>query len=154
MHLGSHFPTYFTHNTSANPNKKNCNEHHYLNYTSEPREITISDHLPMIFKLSTTPFIMKKQKVYKTNKAEWDLFQYKLDSQIKVTSLEGHNINQIDTALLTRTKLVKNTMDIAIPKANYQFIYQLTSRPEIGDLEGQHKTLKESVTHYGWTLQT
>lgn len=66
IHLGPHFPTFFSHNSSTNPDKVFSNKHHYLNCISEPGEITTSDHLPIIFKLSTTPFITDKQKVYKT----------------------------------------------------------------------------------------
>ncbi len=43
----------------------------------EPGELTSSDHLPVIFKLSTTPFITDKQKVYQAHKADWELFKHK-----------------------------------------------------------------------------
>ncbi len=59
IHLGPHFPTYFSRNSSTNP-EMFSNKHHYLNSTCEPDEITTSDHLPIIFKLSTTPFITEK----------------------------------------------------------------------------------------------
>ena len=94
IHLGPHFPTYFSHNSSINPDKIFSNKHHYLNYISDPGEITTSDHLPTIIKLSTTPFITKRQKVYNMRKANWDLFQHNIDSKINVTNLEGKNIEE------------------------------------------------------------
>ncbi len=39
--------------------------------------------------------------------------------------------------------VVKQTMDRAIPKSNYKFIYQLKTTPEIRNLENQFKTLKQ-----------
>ena len=154
IHLGPHFPTYFSRNSRTNPDKVFANKHHYLNYICEPGDITTSDHLPIIFQLSTMPFIKEKPKVYKTHKADWDLFQYKLDSQINVTNFEGNTAEQLETATLKWTKTVKNAMDAAIPKSSYQYTYQLKTTPEIKNLESQHKTLMEFAEHFGWTLQT
>ncbi len=60
IHLEPHFPTFFTRNSTTNPDKKKKNisdKHHYLNYTCEPGELTTSDNLPIIFKRSSVPFI-------------------------------------------------------------------------------------------------
>ncbi len=122
MHFGPLFPTCFSHNSSTNPCKCFSNKHHYS--VIEPGDITISDHLPVILKLSTTPFIIEKQKIYKTNKANWDLFHYKLDSQINVTSVEGGNDEQLENATRDWIKTVKSDMDIAIPFSTHQYIYQ------------------------------
>ena len=154
MHLGPHFPTFFSYNSSTNPDKIFSNKHHYLNCICEPGDITSSDHLPVIFKLSTKPFIIEKQKVYKTHLADWDLFQYKLDSQINVINFEGSNVKQLENATLSWIKIVKSAMDTAIPKSTHQYIYQLKTTPEIRDLETQFKNLKQYSTLYGWTQQT
>ncbi len=42
---------------------------------SEPGEITSSDHIPIILRLSTKPFMTETPLIYKTNKANWDLFK-------------------------------------------------------------------------------
>ncbi len=73
-HIGPHFQTFLSHNMPTNPDKILSNKHHYLNCICEQGEITTSDHLPIIIKHSTTSFIKEKPKVYKTNKANWDLF--------------------------------------------------------------------------------
>ena len=62
IHLGPHFSTYFSHNSSTNLDKIFSNKHHYLNCISEPGDITTSNHLPVKFKLSTMAFITEKQK--------------------------------------------------------------------------------------------
>ncbi len=84
-----------------------ANKHHYLNCICEPGEITTSDPLPVIFKISTMPFIKEKRKVYTTHKADWDLFQYKLDSLINVTNLEGKTAEQLENATLKWIKKKK-----------------------------------------------
>ncbi len=107
IHLGPHLPIYFTHNSTTNPDKSFANRYHYLNCACEPGDITTSDHLPVIFKLSTIPFIKEKQKVYKTNIADWDIFQYKLDSQINVTNLDCKTVEQIKNEIMSWLKLLK-----------------------------------------------
>ena len=154
IHLGPYFPTFYSRNSRSNPDKIFSNKHHYLNCTSEPGEITTSDHLPIIFKLSTKPFIKEKPKVYNTHKADWDIFQRHLDSQVNVTNLEGHSVERIESETQRWLKTIKNAMDKAIPKSSHQYIYQLKTTPEIKNLENKYKTLKEFAEHFGWTNET
>lgn len=63
LHLGPHSPTYIGHNSATTPDKTFSNKHHYLNYITEPGKLTISDPLPVIFNLSTTPFIYRLIKL-------------------------------------------------------------------------------------------
>lgn len=133
IHLGPHFPTFFNHNSSTNTDNIFSNKYHYLNCVCEPGDLTTSDHLrgllteetfdgnsavtpvqlvpavflPVMFKLSTTPFITEKQKVYQTHKADWDLFQHKLESQVNVTNLDGNNIVQLENATMNWIHVVK-----------------------------------------------
>jgi len=153
IHLGPHFPTYFSHNSSTNPDKVFANKHHYLNCIIEQGDITTSDHLPILFKLSTIPFIIEKSKIYKINKADWDLFHHKLDSRMIVTNFEGSNDEQLENATIDWINIVKSAMDIAIPKSTHQYIYQLKITPEIKDLESHFNNLKQYATLHGWTLQ-
>ncbi len=88
------------------------------------------------------------------HEADWDLFQQKLNSQINVTNLDDKTLEEIENALVTWTKVVKNAMDAAIPKSNHQYVYQLKTTPEIRALKIQYKTLTEFATHFGWTTQT
>lgn len=57
LHLGPHFPDFINYGAATNPDKIFSNKHHYLNSISEPGNITTSDHIPIIFKLSSKPFI-------------------------------------------------------------------------------------------------
>ncbi len=142
IHLVPHFPTLLSHNSRTTPEKFFVSKHHYLNISCEPGEITTSDHLPVIIKLSTTPFLLEKQKVYKKNNADWELFQNKLNTQINLTNLDGNTIKQLEEASVHWLKTVKNAMDVAIPKSSYQFIYQLKTTPEITELKNQYKTIR------------
>ena len=89
IHLGPHFSTFYTHNSTTNPDKIFANKHHYLSFTCEPGEVT-SDHLPIIFKLSSIPFIKEKPKMYKTHQADWAILKSFTDSH-----------NRLDSRLIT-----------------------------------------------------
>ena len=92
---------------------------------TEPGEVTTSDHFPIVFKHSTTPFLFEKPKKCKTHMADWDLFKLKLDTQINVTNINVYNIEQLEDATVSWIKAVKNAIDLTIPKSSYQHIYQL-----------------------------
>ncbi len=126
---------------------------HYLNYTSEPREITTSDNFSLLFKLFAVPFVIEKPKEHRTHKVDWDLFQQKLDSQIIIINFEESTAEEIERALTPWTNVVKNAMDTVIPKSNYQCIYQFETTPEIRALENHYRTLIEFATYFGWTMQ-
>ncbi len=154
IHLGPHFPTFYSHNTTTNPDKIFSNKHHYLNCMCEPGEITTSDHLPIIFKLSTKPFIKEKPKVYNCHKADWDVFRQHLDSHISVTNLETSTTEQIEKATLNWIQAIRNAMEVAIPKSNYQYTYQLKITDGIRNLETQYRNLKVNAEVFGWTIDT
>ncbi len=154
IHLGPHFPTYYSHNSTTNPDKIFSNKHHYLNYICEQGEITTSDHLPIIFTLSTKPFIKEKPKVYNYNKADWDVFKQNLDQHINVTNLESSTTEQIENATLNWIQTIKNAMELAIPKSNYQYTYQLKITEDIRNLEAQYRNLKTNAEVFGWTIDS
>ncbi len=62
IHLGPHFPTFFSHKSQTNPDKIFANKHHYLNIICEPGEITTSDHLPVIKKTFHKTISKRKTK--------------------------------------------------------------------------------------------
>ena len=66
IHMGPYFPTYLHTNSATTPDKIFANKHHYLNYITEPGELTTSDHIPIILILSTKPFITETPLTYKT----------------------------------------------------------------------------------------
>ena len=99
------------------------------------------------------PFLKEKQKVFKLHKADWEVFQQKLDREVKIVDFDGKNLQQLEDPTSSWIKAIKDAMNIAIPKSN-QYIFQLKATPEIKNLESQYKTLTEFATHFGWIPQT
>ncbi len=153
IHLGPHFTTYHSNNASSSPDKIFSNKHHYQNCCNEPGDITTSDHLPIIFKLATIPFITEKLPTYNISKANWNQFHTKLDSQSIVSNFDGNTSEQIEHATQKWLNDVKKAMEVSIPRSFYKYQYQLRKTPEIRNLEVLFKHLKEHAELYGWTLQ-
>lgn len=151
MHLGPYFPTYLHMNSATTPDKILSNKHHYLNCISEPGEITNSDHIPIILRLSTKPFISDTPKIYKTKNADWEIFKETLNNKINIKDLNECNLKELEEATNEWMEIVKQAMNKAIPKTTYKFIYQLKTTPEIKHLENQFKMLKQNATINGWT---
>ena len=98
IHIGPYFPTYLHTNSATTPDKIFANKHHYLNYITEPGELTTSDHIPIILILSTKPFITETPLTYKTNKAKWELVKETLDKNTKLKDLNNSNLEQLESA--------------------------------------------------------
>ena len=108
----------------------------------------VTEHLPVIFQLSTRPFLIEKQQTYEIHKADCDIFESKLDTKININNLDGSNAEQLESATLNWIKTVKNAKDTAIPKSSYQYKYQLKITPDLRDLETQFTRLKQYVSCY------
>ncbi len=96
IHLGPNFPTYIRHGAATKPDKILANKHHHLNMILEPGNITTSDHLPIIFRLSTKPFVIPQPQLYNVHKANWDDFQRILDTKIHIKELTHCTAEQIE----------------------------------------------------------
>ncbi len=98
LHLGPHFSTFINVNSATSPDKIFSNKHHYLNCISEPGEITTSDHIATILRLSTQPFIVKMPLTYKTNKTNWELFRETLNNRIHLKNLNNCSLEQLENS--------------------------------------------------------
>ncbi len=81
------------------------------------------------------------------------MFKQRLNSHINVTNLENTTTEQVENTTLSCIKTIKNTMELAIPKSNYHYPYQLKITEEIKKLETQYRTLIEFAEHFGWTIE-
>ncbi len=98
LHLETHFPTFVSVNSATSPDKSFSNKHHYLNCLSEPREITTSDHFPIILEIATTPFIVETPPTYNRRKANWELFRETLNNRTQLNDFNNCNLEQLEAA--------------------------------------------------------
>ena len=72
-HLGPDFPTLIGRN--GKPDIVLSNRYNFLNMAIEAGNITSSDHLSLIIKISTKPITKEKQTTLNYKKADWEKFQ-------------------------------------------------------------------------------
>ena len=149
LHLGPHFKTFIRSGSASSPDKIFCNKHSYLNTIIEQGNITASDHLPIIFKLSTKPFYIKQTETYRMGRADWELFKKTLDNKI-TKNLQNSTKEQLEHETKKWLNIVRQAMDIAIPKTTYKPIYQIHTTPEIKQLERLYAILKNNAEKNGW----
>ncbi len=90
---------------------------------TEPGDITTSNHLPIIFKLSAKPFIVEKPPIYDIRKANWDIFKETVDEEITKKNLNQSNTDSLEQEINKRTRSINKAMNIAIiPKSNLKRI--------------------------------
>ena len=151
IHLGPHFNTYFKQNVVSIPDKVLTNKHNYLNTYIEPGDITTSDHIPIILRISTEPILIKKTETYNYNKADWDLFKSILNGKININDLQNLNIQQLEHEIRVWVYNIKQAITRTIPKTNYNTIYQIKPTSKIKFLQLTLNYLKLYVAQNGWT---
>ncbi len=152
MHIGPHFPTFIRQGTATNPDKVFTNKHCYHNTHLEPGNVTSSDHLPIILKISTKPFYHKQKETYQFHKADWDYFKNILENNIEVTTLNNYTPAQIENEVNKWLITVKTAMEKSIPRSTYRPTYQTPSTPQIRTLEREFNELSKNAQTHGWTI--
>lgn len=152
LHLGPHFPTYIRQGSATNPDKVFSNKQCYHNVQIEAGEVTSSDHIPIILRLSTKPFYIKERETYHYRRANWDLFRNTLEQKTQVKPLHNYTPQQVEEEVTNWINTVKDAMCTAIPKTNFKPFYQTPTTQTIRDLQTQYNALSTNANIYGWTV--
>lgn len=153
MHLGPQFPTFIRQDAATSPDKIFANKHHFLNHVAEQGGVTSSDHIPIVFKLSTKPILIQQPQVYRLNKANWNIFQQTLDTEIQLTDLNQKSTQEIENNATNLFETIHKAMEAAIPKSTYKRVTQLNITPEIIRLQAEFQAIKLEATTNGWTVE-
>ncbi len=152
IHLGPHFPTFIRHGSATNPDKVFTNKHCYHNTLIEPGNVTSSDHIPIILKISSRPFYTKQHETYQYNKADWQYFRDTLDINTQVNTLNNSTPEQIEEEINKWLDNVKDAMNKSIPKSSFKKIYQTRITPQIRALETAFNQLNSNAHTNGWNI--
>ena len=152
IHLGPDFNTYFKHNIVSKPDKVFTNKHNYFNTYIEPGDITTSDHIPIILRISTQPILIKKPETLNYRKADWDLFQNILNDKITINNLQSIDMAQLERELENWVSNIKYAMNKTIPKTNHNIFYQIKPTSHIKFIQYLLNSLKTHATQHGWTI--
>ena len=79
-----------------------------------------SDHIPIIFKLSTSPILNKETMSFRYKQADWDDFKSNLASQNFDFNLNGENAHEIDRHWNHIFAWISSTMLRSIPRSKHK----------------------------------
>ena len=150
-HLGPEFSTLVAANTK--PDVVLGNRHAFCNIIITEGEITTSDHLPIIVKLSTKAIVKDFAEKSKFKNADWDKFKSIIDREIDIEinnePLEGGGINQekIDNAITNWINIVKVAKEESVPKSKVNYYIHPKVSDYIKLLEQNYKQLT-SLNHW------
>ena len=108
-----------------------CNQNFHLNYEIKQSKLTISDHFPIVMKISTLKIVKEYKKVYVLRKADWDKFKdkvtdeiTKLDNDAETALTDGNNVDKrkTDKSMNGWMNAIKTGMEISIPTRELKFV--------------------------------
>ncbi len=154
QHLGPNFPTYIGHSALTTPDIILTNGKTYHNTSIKQGKLTTSDHIPIIFTVSTTPILIPAQKRLDIKKANWEAYANKIDTEMPEIDLEGKNTNDIDNALDTWYRVVKKAQSTAIPLTTYKTLPYPAPGPDIVEAQLRFTNILDHAHMHGWSYAT
>ena len=154
QHIGPDFPTFYTHRRGTTPDIVLTNYRTYHNTNFEPGPLTTSDHIPIIFTISTTPILIPVHPRPNYRKADWEKFEATVTDSIANNNLDNATLEDIDSAVENWHESINRATLEAIPKTFYK---RLPSPIHSNTTKLLMTTFSELQTYSrinGWNMQT
>ena len=151
QHLGPNFPTYIGHSALTTPDIILTNGKTYHNTHIAQGKLTSSDHLPIIFTISTSPIIIPGPRRLNTNKADWETFRNIIHTDLPHLDLEGKTVDDIESALDTWYRVVTKAQKAAIPLTNYKTLSYPAPSRDIINTQLRFTNILHHAYRQGWS---
>ena len=155
-HLAPEFGTFISARGKGRPDIIIGNKNAHLNYAIQEGPLTTSDHIPIVFTLSTSPIMIPQIERYNQKRANWELFKDEITEEMNDdihTEEETPIIDKdyIDQQLDSWYDTVGKAMDKAIPKKKYLTLPHPLTSDRIKLLQWRYKNILDIVNYLGWT---
>ena len=151
-HIGSHFPTYYAHNTATTPDiiLTNYRTHHNTHITQGP--LTSSDHIPIIMKISTAPIQTPIPPRPCFAKANWEEFKNYISQNMEDNAtVENGTLEEIDEEIEKWYTSITESKRRHIPITHYRTLPHTPHSQHTQNLLIQFNALRTHSTTHGWT---
>lgn len=154
QHIGPHFPTYFTANTSTTPDIILANYRTHHNTHVAPGPLTTSDHTPIIFTVSSSPIQIPATARPNYSQANWDGFKNDIEEKN-----DNHlfpvqpTLEDIDEEIDKWYDAILSATRTHIPTTYHRTLPAPTHSHETNNILIQYTTLRTHAQTHGWTRQ-
>lgn len=148
IHHGPDFGTFLTHQNTTTPDKIFTNNKAFLNTYARPGPLTGSDHLPIIYTISTSPIQIEIPERLKMCTADWISYRTDLEEH-EIPQLENKTLEDIDDALRKLLSAITAAVDKNIPKTKYRTLPHNIMDEEIRRLQALFNNLKQYLERFG-----
>lgn len=152
QHIGPHFPTYSSANSNTTPDIILSNYRTYHNTHAIPGPLTTSDHIPIIFTISSTPIQTPGIARPNYSQANWEDFKQDIEENINNTPFpEQPTLEEIDEEVEKWYKTILTATRTHIPTTHHRTLPAPTHSYETSNILVQYSTLRTHAQFYGWT---
>lgn len=153
QHIGPNFATFYHARGATTPDIILTNYRTYHNTYCVQGPITTSDHIPIIFTISSSPILIPTPSKKNINKTNWGKLREEIDNTINIPNLHNKEIEDIDKEIEEWYNKIKTAMDKYIPTTCYKQLPAPQLSHTTKTLIITFNNLKQHAHTQGWTLQ-
>uniref|UniRef100_A0A2P2HYG4 RNA-directed DNA polymerase from mobile element jockey-like n=1 Tax=Hirondellea gigas TaxID=1518452 RepID=A0A2P2HYG4_9CRUS len=151
QHIGPNFPTFITHRSKSSPDIILGNKHMIYNYSAEPGQLTPSDHIPIIFTISTNPIQVPIRERSNFRKADWRKYSDQLGRE-DIINLTGATVGEIEEKTAQWTKVIQTIGKENIPVTKYRTLPHIKTTHEVRILKIAYLELYREIDREGASM--
>ena len=153
-HLGPHFPTYHRQDTATTPDIIIANNLAHHNIHTKQGDISTSDHIPIITRISTNPIQIPTPQRRNYNRADWQGFKATLLNTPDPPPLTPNTpTNTIDSLVDGWYADLQTAVDTHIPMTSYRTLPHYKDNHQLKLLKTQYAALQQYSQTHGWDRQ-
>lgn len=151
-HLGPTFPTFLSHNAATAPDKVLSNNKAYFNYVIQEGPLTTSDHIPIVFTISTAPIQIPTQPRLMTSKTNWLKYKEILGNH-PAAPLQDATLEEIDEETSRLHTAIKETIRKTTPMTRYKTLLANKQTERVKLLQTRYSNIQQFIRLYGINRQ-
>ena len=153
-HLGPYFPTYIRQNAATTPDIIIANNLAHHNIHTKQGDITTSDHMPIITRISTNPIQIPAPQRRNYNRANWEGFKTTLHNTPDPPPLAPNTpTSTIDTLVDTWYTDIQAAVDEHIPMTSHRTLPHYKDTHQLKLLKTQYVAIQQYSQTHGWDRQ-
>ena len=155
QHIGPDFPTFINYRSATTPDIILTNFRTYHNTHIEQGPLTTSDHIPIIFTISTKPIQTPATPRPNYNQANWEQFAEELTISFSTNNLPEHpTLEEIDTEIEDWYTQIHNAIRNNIPTTHYTTLPHPPFSHHTKTLMIRFNAVKQHLQTHGWDIHT